>query len=113
MDSDDEARAWIAGWAQRWTDETDASWAVADRRDDRPLGQVGRVEGTMRRSMLHADGWHDMHLHARLRADGDRTPPPFAPGSVGAGGAGTQLAYDVDEEVEVGGGGTPVADRRA
>ena len=24
------------------------------------------VEGTLRRQLLHADGWHDMHLHARL-----------------------------------------------
>ncbi|GII55306.1 acetyltransferase [Planotetraspora thailandica] len=27
------------------------------------------VEGTKRREALHADGWHDMHLHARLDAD--------------------------------------------
>jgi [ribosomal protein S5]-alanine N-acetyltransferase len=26
-------------------------------------------EGTMRRHALHADGWHDMHLHARLREE--------------------------------------------
>lgn len=27
------------------------------------------VEGTSRGSALHADGWHDMHVHARLRTD--------------------------------------------
>lgn len=27
------------------------------------------LEGTRRHSHLHADGWHDMHLHARLRDD--------------------------------------------
>jgi len=27
------------------------------------------AEGTRRRSLLHADGWHDMHLHARLATD--------------------------------------------
>jgi ribosomal-protein-alanine N-acetyltransferase len=27
------------------------------------------LEGTMRRHMLHADGWHDFHLHARVRPD--------------------------------------------
>jgi [ribosomal protein S5]-alanine N-acetyltransferase len=27
------------------------------------------LEGTKRRQGLHADGWHDMHLHARLRGD--------------------------------------------
>jgi [ribosomal protein S5]-alanine N-acetyltransferase len=24
------------------------------------------LEGTLKRQLLHADGWHDMHLHARL-----------------------------------------------
>ncbi|MFK0045212.1 GNAT family N-acetyltransferase [Streptomyces sp. NPDC090741] len=28
------------------------------------------LEGTMRGALLHADGWHDEHLHARLRTDG-------------------------------------------
>lgn len=28
------------------------------------------VEGVLRGSVRHADGWHDMHLHARLRTDG-------------------------------------------
>lgn len=28
------------------------------------------VEGTMRRYMLHADGWHDMHLHAQVASEG-------------------------------------------
>jgi RimJ/RimL family protein N-acetyltransferase len=145
MDSDDEARAWLAGWAGRWTDETDASWAVVDRRTDQPVGQVGLrtvvlfegsahlsywvlpasrgtgiavravrtltrwaydlvglnrlsllhstvnvascrvaaragfgVEGTMRGSIRHADGWHDMHVHARLRTDGDVLRGPVA-----------------------------------
>lgn len=27
------------------------------------------LEGTMLASTLHTDGWHDMHLHARLRTD--------------------------------------------
>ncbi|MER5615573.1 GNAT family N-acetyltransferase [Streptomyces sp. NPDC002215] len=27
------------------------------------------LEGTRRHSQLHPDGWHDMHLHARLRGD--------------------------------------------
>ncbi|MFC7614839.1 GNAT family N-acetyltransferase [Actinokineospora soli] len=26
-------------------------------------------EGTLRGAGLHADGWHDMHLHSRLRTD--------------------------------------------
>lgn len=133
MDTHDEARAWIASWAMRWDDETDASWAIVDDRDDHPMGQVGlraislfeasaalsywvlpdargagvamraakvltqwafdvvrlhrvslehstanlascrvatklgfEVEGTLRGAARHADGWHDMHMHARL-----------------------------------------------
>ncbi|MGW0364304.1 GNAT family N-acetyltransferase [Streptomyces sp. NPDC002990] len=27
------------------------------------------LEGTLRGALLHADGWHDEHLHARLRTD--------------------------------------------
>jgi ribosomal-protein-alanine N-acetyltransferase len=33
-----------------------------------------RLEGELRRAMLHADGWHDVHLHALLRPTG----PPGA-----------------------------------
>lgn len=135
LDSDDEAREWLAGWPQRWEQETDASWAIARTDTDEALGQVGfrairldearaqmsywvavdarrrgtatraaaavadwgmavvglqrvglahalanagscRVaeragfayEGTLRRYGLHADGWHDMHMHARTSA---------------------------------------------
>ncbi|WUJ73463.1 GNAT family N-acetyltransferase [Kribbella soli] len=28
------------------------------------------VEGTLRQAIKHADGWHDWHLHGRLRTDG-------------------------------------------
>ncbi|MFS8096193.1 GNAT family N-acetyltransferase [Lentzea alba] len=28
-----------------------------------------RLEGTHRSAFLHADGWHDVHTHARLRTD--------------------------------------------
>ncbi|WP_018353142.1 GNAT family N-acetyltransferase [Longispora albida] len=28
-----------------------------------------QYEGTLRSAHLHADGWHSMHLHARLRSD--------------------------------------------
>ncbi|KUL25357.1 GNAT family N-acetyltransferase [Streptomyces regalis] len=27
------------------------------------------LEGTKRSAVLHADGWHDMHLHARVKGD--------------------------------------------
>jgi len=139
MDSDDEARDWIGGWATRWAGETDASWAVVDRREERVVGQVGlrtvmlaegsaqlsywvlpaarragvaaaavgaltgwafgtlglhrlflmhstanvpscrvagatgfALEGTLRGELRHTDGWHDVHVHGRLRTDPDR-----------------------------------------
>lgn len=28
-----------------------------------------QLEGVMRSALLHADGWHDMHLHARIQGD--------------------------------------------
>jgi RimJ/RimL family protein N-acetyltransferase len=28
------------------------------------------LEGTLRQAIRHADGWHDWHLHGRLRGDG-------------------------------------------
>jgi RimJ/RimL family protein N-acetyltransferase len=134
LDSDAEARDWIALWTTRWAAETAASWAIVDSSGDRAIGQVGmreislfdataalsywvlpsargrgvapratealtrwafdtlglhrlglhhsthndascRVatkagydyEGTMRSAVRHADGWHDMHVHGRLR----------------------------------------------
>jgi ribosomal-protein-alanine N-acetyltransferase len=94
IDSDDEARTWIAGWAERWADETDASWAfdtvglnrlflqhsTANPGSCRVAGKAGfGLEGTLRRSMLHADGWHDVHLHARLRTDADCPPNRHGP----------------------------------
>jgi RimJ/RimL family protein N-acetyltransferase len=27
------------------------------------------LEGTMRQNLFHSDGWHDMHLHGRMRDD--------------------------------------------
>jgi RimJ/RimL family protein N-acetyltransferase len=36
----------------------------------RVAGNAGyKFEGTKRREALHRDGWHDMHLHARLADD--------------------------------------------
>lgn len=88
----EEALAWIASWRAAWAAETGASWAVAD--GAHVVGQVGLrgvhlpearadlsywvrpaaypAEGTRRRVALHADGWHDRHLHARLHDDPPR-----------------------------------------
>ncbi|MFG3199407.1 GNAT family N-acetyltransferase [Streptomyces sp. NPDC048208] len=44
--------------------------AMANEASCRVATKAGfAVEGTRRRALLHPDGWHDMHLHARLRAD--------------------------------------------
>ncbi|MEU3505353.1 GNAT family N-acetyltransferase [Streptomyces hundungensis] len=130
------ARAKIAHWGQRWTEEQAAIWAISRRADDRAVGLIGladfdlrggsaeilywllpagrgggaaldatlrvsrwaldelglhririthsvsnpascrvarragfALEGTMRSALLHADGWHDEHLHARVAGD--------------------------------------------
>lgn len=34
------------------------------------------VEGIKRGALLHEDGWHDLHLHGRLRDDPDRSRRP-------------------------------------
>jgi len=63
-----EARTWVSSWSGRWAKETGAGWALTI--DDALVGQISFVlEGTMLGEALHADGWHDMHLHARLSGD--------------------------------------------
>ena len=49
-----------------------------------------RLEGTKRRQTLHPDGWHDMHLHARLAADAAQSPN---------GPAGNQTSFSGSPEV--------------
>ncbi|WP_256252152.1 GNAT family N-acetyltransferase [Streptomyces sp. yr375] len=44
--------------------------AVANEASCRVAAKAGYVyEGTMRGALLHADGWHDQHLHAVVRGD--------------------------------------------
>ncbi|MBO4258177.1 GNAT family N-acetyltransferase [Streptomyces griseorubiginosus] len=44
--------------------------ATANRASCRVAAKTGfTLEGTKRRAAYHQDGWHDMHLHARLRED--------------------------------------------
>jgi RimJ/RimL family protein N-acetyltransferase len=40
------------------------------------VGAGFSYEGVARGSVLHQDGWHDMHQHARLRTDPDDGPDP-------------------------------------
>ncbi|MFH9417592.1 GNAT family N-acetyltransferase [Streptomyces rochei] len=44
--------------------------AVANEASCRVAAKAGfALEGTKRRALLHPDGWHDMHLHGRVRDD--------------------------------------------
>ena len=49
----------------------DLQHAVANTASCRVADKAGYAyEGTLRSAVLHADGWHDMHLHARIAGDG-------------------------------------------
>lgn len=44
--------------------------STANARSCRVAERAGfRLEGTLRGYMLHSDGWHDVHMHARLATD--------------------------------------------
>ncbi|MEU9699363.1 GNAT family N-acetyltransferase [Streptomyces sp. NPDC047981] len=44
--------------------------SVANTASCRVATEAGfALEGTMRSALLHADGWHDEHLHARVQGD--------------------------------------------
>ncbi|MGJ5750357.1 RimJ/RimL family protein N-acetyltransferase [Streptomyces puniciscabiei] len=46
------------------------SHATANEASCRVAAKAGfAAEGTRRSALLHPDGWHDMHLHARVRGD--------------------------------------------
>ncbi|KOV65852.1 GNAT family N-acetyltransferase [Streptomyces sp. MMG1121] len=46
------------------------SHATANEASCRVAEKAGfAAEGTRRSALLHPDGWHDMHLHARVRGD--------------------------------------------
>lgn len=45
------------------------SHSVANQPSCRVAAKLGfALEGTMRSAALHVDGWHDMHLHARIKS---------------------------------------------
>ncbi|MET7707718.1 GNAT family protein [Micromonospora sp. NPDC005413] len=68
---DDEAREWTAQWVDRWPLHRLAlEHSTANTASCRVATRAGfRAEGVLRGSVRHADGWHDMHLHALLATD--------------------------------------------
>ncbi|MET9661640.1 GNAT family N-acetyltransferase [Streptomyces sp. NPDC006510] len=62
----------LARWAldEIGFERLELAHSVLNQRSCRVAAKSGfALEGTRRRSLLHADGWHDMHLHARLRGE--------------------------------------------
>ncbi|MFB7721862.1 MULTISPECIES: GNAT family N-acetyltransferase [unclassified Nocardia] len=56
--------------------------SVHNEQSCRVAGKCGfLLEGVNRSATLHADGWHDMHLHARVRGDHPAETLPLALGS--------------------------------
>ncbi|KOY57723.1 GNAT family N-acetyltransferase [Streptomyces sp. XY332] len=67
-----EATARVTRWAfeQLGLHRLRITHSVANPASCRIATKAGfPLEGTMRGALLHADGWHDEHLHARLRTD--------------------------------------------
>ncbi|MDT0611266.1 GNAT family N-acetyltransferase [Streptomyces lancefieldiae] len=66
------ATAVLAHWAldEIGFQRLELSHSVANHASCRVAQKTGfALEGTKRSALLHADGWHDMHLHARVRGD--------------------------------------------
>ena len=63
----------LTGWAFRTArlHRIELNHSTANPASCRVAGRAGfAAEGVKRSEALHADGWHDMHLHARLATDG-------------------------------------------
>jgi RimJ/RimL family protein N-acetyltransferase len=62
----------LSGWAlgELGLHRLDLEHSVANAASCRVAQKAGfAYEGTRRSAVLHGDGWHDMHLHARIRGD--------------------------------------------
>ncbi|WP_185832422.1 GNAT family N-acetyltransferase [Streptomyces sp. WAC 04229] len=62
----------LAAWAldEVGFQRLELTHAVANEASCRVAHKAGFApEGVKRRAVLHPDGWHDMHLHARVRGD--------------------------------------------
>jgi len=66
------ALATLAGWCfgTLGLQRVELNHSTANPASCRVAARAGfALEGTKRAEALHADGWHDMHLHARLATD--------------------------------------------
>jgi len=66
------AAATLTDWAlnARGFHRIELAHSVRNTQSCRVARKLGfALEGTRRSAGLHADGWHDMHLHARIRGD--------------------------------------------
>ncbi|HEY6479347.1 MAG TPA: GNAT family N-acetyltransferase [Streptosporangiaceae bacterium] len=62
----------LSGWAlgELGLHRIELEHSVANTASCRVAQKAGfAYEGTRRSAVLHGDGWHDMHLHARIRGD--------------------------------------------
>jgi RimJ/RimL family protein N-acetyltransferase len=62
----------VCGWAfdEVGFNRLDIQHSVGNHASCKVAGQSGFVaEGTLRQAIQHADGWHDWHVHGRLRTD--------------------------------------------
>jgi RimJ/RimL family protein N-acetyltransferase len=69
----------VAGWCFEWLGlhRLELEHSIANGASCRVAERAGFAsEGTKRAEVRHADGWHDMHAHARL--DTDAPVPPVA-----------------------------------
>jgi RimJ/RimL family protein N-acetyltransferase len=66
------ATAAVARWALHdlGLHRLELQHSTANQASCRVAAKAGfAVEGTLRSAMQHPDGWHDMHLHARVLGD--------------------------------------------
>jgi RimJ/RimL family protein N-acetyltransferase len=64
----DSLSAWAFG--QAGFNRLNIHHSTANTASCRVAGNAGyQLEGTLRQAIMHADGWHDWHVHGRLRTD--------------------------------------------
>ena len=60
--------------------EADDAPVVLEAYQDPAIQQWNlRTFASLAEAMQHPDGWHDMHLHARLQGDPEAAPAPAEP----------------------------------